>query len=877
MADLTTGKRKVSRIGNADLNLKYKLDSLPVGTYYWSVQAVNNAYKGSSWADEQTFTISVVNAGFAADTVCTGDSTHFTDLTLTSGEDIISWYWDFGDGESDIVQNPVHLYSSAGNYQVKLVVNTTSYADSITKTVVVKAVPLTDFTVDLVCQGTPTSVTNTTDNNGLTINAWLWNYGDGGTSTLEDPGSHGYLNPGDYNITLWAFADNGCSASVQKTATVASYPSAGITADGPLVFCKGDSVTLSVPEDNNYTYNWLMNGTGLTGTDSSNYVAKVTGNYSVEVVNNTGSCKTTSSQVAVTAQDAPAAPAISAGGVLEFCQGDSVILSVTNTAGYIYQWKLNGGAVGIDSSRYNAKSSGTYSLTVSNSTGCSVNSTNSIDVIVNPKPTVPTVNISGPTTFCQGSSVELSVTDNPAYTYQWENNSAAITGAVTNSYTAQNSGVYALKITNSSGCFIKTENVTVTVLTAPSAPLISADSDLEFCQGDSVILSVTHNAGYSYEWRLNGGTVGIDSSRHAAKNSGSFNLVVSNTNGCSVSSSNSIDIVVNPVPSAGAVNLSGPATFCGGDSVILSTPSVTGNSYNWRNEYGLIPGATSDSYTAKSSSIYQLDISNTHGCSVTTSAVTVTVKVPPTVPVIESANYTEGVCPGEDQIKLSATQTVSGYHYLWYKDGLPRANDTLSYLYLSEQGNYILEAELNGCIKESEVFNINLPEAPEKPMLHAQGPTVWYITCSNKNADSYKWYCNGNLIEGADDYYYVAVRKMGDYQVSIGTIQGCFTRSDIVTIPTGDTGLDDVDPFKGLKLYPNPSTGLFTIEIDNNIFGEMLIRIITESGKEIVSLKLDKTTEHFLYEVDLSRQPQGLYIINLLIDRYIAMRKIIVE
>jgi PKD repeat protein len=717
MADLTTGKRKVSRIGNADLNLKYKLDSLPVGTYYWSVQAVNNAYKGSSWADEQTFTISVVNAGFAADTVCTGDSTHFTDLTLTSGEDIISWYWDFGDGESDIVQNPVHLYSSAGNYQVKLVVNTTSYADSITKTVVVKAVPLTDFTVDLVCQGTPTSVTNTTDNNGLTINAWLWNYGDGGTSTLEDPGSHGYLNPGDYNITLWAFADNGCSASVQKTATVASYPSAGITADGPLVFCKGDSVTLSVPEDNNYTYNWLMNGTGLTGTDSSNYVAKVTGNYSVEVVNNTGSCKTTSSQVAVTAQDAPAAPAISASGVLEFCQGDSVDLSVTNTVEYFYQWKLNGGAVGADSSRHSAKSSGTYSLTVSNSAGCAVDATNKINITANPAPPLPTVSLSGSTTFCHGDTVELSVTENTAYTYQWENGGSVISEATSNSYKAVSSGSYRLSITNSYNCVTMTSPVNVTVKTMPYKPVISYD------------------------------------------------------------------------------------------------------------------------------------------------------------------NYESGECMSETPIKLYPDQEFEEYNYQWKRNGIPVTDATLSYIedFLTE-GDYSVEADLDGCTTESDAISIFYKDAPEKPTLSAQGPTVWYFTCSNTDADEYKWYCNGNLITGAKDYYYVAGRKMGDYQVSIRTEQGgCFTRSDIVTIPTGDTGLDDIDPSEGLKLYPNPTTGLFTIEMDNNIFGELLIRIITESGKEIVSLKLDKTTEHFLYEVDLSRQPQGLYIINLLIDRYIAMRKIIVE
>jgi len=226
---------------------------------------------------------------------------------------------------------------------------------------------------------------------------------------------------------------------------------------------------------------------------------------------------------------------------------------------------------------------------------------------------------------------------------------------------------------------------------------------------------------------------------------------------------------------------------------------------------------------------------------------------------------------------LSATQAVTGYHYLWYKDGAPLVNDTLSYLELYEQGNYKLEADLGGCTEESDIFNINLPDAPEKPLIYTQGPTVWYLACSNTTATEYKWYCNSKLIDGADDYFYIAGRKMGDYQVSVSNSLGCFTRSDIVTIPTGTTGIDDIDPLEGLKIYPNPATGVFTIEMDNNIFGELMIRIISENGKEIMAIKTDKTTEHFLYEVDLIGQSKGVYFINILIDKYFVTRKVIIE
>jgi hypothetical protein len=256
----------------------------------------------------------------------------------------------------------------------------------------------------------------------------------------------------------------------------------------------------------------------------------------------------------------------------------------------------------------------------------------------------------------------------------------------------------------------------------------------------------------------------------------------------------------------------------------------------------------------------------------------VTVKPSPYKPVLESVNYEAGKCPGENTIRLNASQTVTEYQYQWYKDGLPLLNSTLSKLDLSEQGNYKLEASLSGCKSESEVFNINFPEAPEKPMIYVQGPTVWYLACSiNNNSFKYKWYCNDKLIEGADKYFYVANRRMGNYQVSIGNDKGCYTRSDIVTIPTGVTGINDIDPFEGMKIYPNPTPGLFTIEMDNEIFGELLISIITEQGKDILSIKFEKTTEHFSSQVDLNGQLKGLYIINLMIEKYFATRKIIIE
>jgi hypothetical protein len=377
---------------------------------------------------------------------------------------------------------------------------------------------------------------------------------------------------------------------------------------------------------------------------------------------------------------------------------------------------------------------------------------------------------------------------------------------------------------------------------------------------------------------LNGGAVGSDFSQLVAKNAGTYNIVVSNSNGCSATSSNSVNVVVNSLPTISAITLSGPTTFCSGGSITLSIPSTSGYSYNWRNENGLISGAITYSYVANTSGKYQVDISNSSGCVVRTSQVNVVVKTMPVKPVITSDNYQAGKCMGEDPIRLTASQAVTGYNYQWYKNGTPisGATSSLYEAYLSP-GDYTLEADLSGCKLLSDILNVYFENAPEKPVIYAEGPSIWYLACSNDSASQYKWYYNGTIIQGADKFIYVANRNLGKYSVSIANSKGCFTMSDVVTIPTGATGIKDINPFDGLKIYPNPTSGLFTIEIDNQIFGDLLFNVFAQEGKEILKIKFEKTTVHFSSQIDLSGQPKGLYLISITLDKYFSNKKLIIE
>lgn len=138
---------------------------------------------------------------------CATLSVAFTDL---SSGPVTSWSWDFGDGGTSTAQNPVHDYTAPGTHSVSLTATSAACSDSVTKTgfVTVSASPIADFTSDVTSGFAPLTV-SFTDLSGGSPSAWSWDFGDGGTSTAQNP-SHTYDVAGTYSVTLTA--SNACGS-----------------------------------------------------------------------------------------------------------------------------------------------------------------------------------------------------------------------------------------------------------------------------------------------------------------------------------------------------------------------------------------------------------------------------------------------------------------------------------------------------------------------------------------------------------------------------------------------------------------------------------------------------------------------------------------
>ena len=174
-------------------------------------------------------------ANFSTDTICEGDSTAFTDLsTLVPplGVGIETWQWEFGDGGTSTDQNPIYLYNSAGIYNAILTVTDSNECQGYdTNIVVVDTLPIVNFNfTDTICLGDTTFFTDQSINTSGTITTWNWNFGDGNTSTDQNP-THLYTSAGTYTVILNIIDDNLCQNTDTQTVIVRPNPIAIFTAD----------------------------------------------------------------------------------------------------------------------------------------------------------------------------------------------------------------------------------------------------------------------------------------------------------------------------------------------------------------------------------------------------------------------------------------------------------------------------------------------------------------------------------------------------------------------------------------------------------------------------------------------------------------------
>jgi hypothetical protein len=206
--------------------------------------------------------------------------------------------------------------------------------------------------------------------------------------------------------------------------------------------CQGDSFTFTANTGAGLSYQWRKDGS-ITGSNTNSLRTFDAGDYTVTVTSS--GCSTTSAAKHLTVYTLPAATADTSGSAT-FCTGDTVEIRANTGSGLSYAWTRNGSVIsGANAYAYKAASSGTYRVIVTDARGCKAAAA-PVVVTANPYPPA-TITTTGPTVFCDGSTVELEANKAGGLTYQWRLDGSDIPGATDASLTAAASGVYSVLVT----------------------------------------------------------------------------------------------------------------------------------------------------------------------------------------------------------------------------------------------------------------------------------------------------------------------------------------------------------------------------------------------------------------------------------------------
>ncbi|MFH0756837.1 MAG: PKD domain-containing protein [Bacteroidota bacterium] len=376
-------------------------------------------------------------------------------------------------------------------------------------------------------------------------------------------------------------------------------------------------------------------------------------------------------------------------------------------------------------------------------------------------------------------------------------------------------------------------------------------------------LSQDNGSGINYwNWDFDDGTNLNEAHplNHGFVSSGTYNvrLKIESGNGCA----DSLTRVVNVLPPP-QVDLRTEGTPCVDSGFSLSTIYSPAYQYQWKFSGGNIPGANQSIYVPQVPGTYSVVVNSPCG------ELSESLTIPePSFPVLAEGTP----CKGNDY-RLSMNEE-GDFQYKWYLEGAVIDGAEVSYYYPREAGEYEIHVTTS-CGEYSGGYTVELLGGLPVPEIIVKGPKVWILVCSNDTALEYRWYLDDNLLSEETSAVVIPGDRTGSFRVEISDGSECFTSSAAVRIPL--SARISVDPFHSLKIYPNPTPGVFNIEMDNPVMGDLLIDIFTEQGSKVINIKFLKETNHFVAQVDLSGQSSGLYFISLALNEHKTEAQIVIE
>lgn len=391
---------------------------------------------------------------------CAPTVVQFEDMSIPApGTTNATWSWDFGDGTSSSEPNPTHVYSTPGSYSITLSVTSDKGCSDLRTegnyiNIVQGVVPQFTNTQQTVCKP-PVKITFTNTSTGPETLSYLWDFGDGQTSTEANP-SISYNRPGTFPVKLVVRSSLGCSDSVVvPNAVIITAAQINTNFQVPPV-CANTAIQLTdsssaVP----LSRLWLFSD-GTTDTSSQPIKTFTSlGTYTITLVNNYGACTDTVSKTLELGPD----PVIDfTASPQNSCKLPLLVSFTNNTAnGVSYQWNFGDSTVSSEKDpahTYTANGSYAVTLITANGSGCA-------DTLTKPA----YINIQQPVVYLKKlpergcipyttQFFDSVISADPIISYIWNlgDGTTSTEKAPTHTYTKQGTYPVSLTIQTASGC-----------------------------------------------------------------------------------------------------------------------------------------------------------------------------------------------------------------------------------------------------------------------------------------------------------------------------------------------------------------------------------------------------------------------------------------
>ncbi|MFK8101742.1 MAG: PKD domain-containing protein [Saprospiraceae bacterium] len=624
----------------------------------------------------------------------------------------LSYFWDFGDGETSNLKKPLHCFANEGVYTICLTV-TDAYGceETLCKSdYITIANPVANFSVDVTggtCPPLNVPFTNLSQN----ATAFSWDFGNG-SSTLVDP-TQIYTEPGQYAVRLIATSVPGCSDTLTLDNLInLEGPVGSFTMDQDTI-CRGESVSFVAQSAAAYFYVWdsgngILDTAGLQSADTVSWTYETIGTYFPSLILTDGQgC-----------QRIVAAPSelYVAGLALDFAATDTLFCDVNEVVTFInlssasetietFQWDFENGNPSQSTAIQPAVSftgTGKYDVQLIATTALCSDTILKEDLIrIGPNPTAAfqLSTVEG----CAPLSVDFTATaTTPTGTiedWHWDFGDGTTTSIPNPSHTFTAGGniPIALTVTTDIGC----SNTATEFVTAYGLTALSAGVAPEICIGEAAQLNATisgDTTGTNYYWTpaTNLSCINCMNPKASPTVTTIYTFIVENAEGCSSSSEVTVFVKPDAIPE---ISLTKDTTVCLNSFVQLyASGGEDVYAYQWeetREGLNCYEACLNPIATPTVPTTYVLTVTNSNGCAAIDS---VFVNVSDESQSFAGADKT--ICAGESTpLSLSITNDP---HWLVY-DGLSCVYCADPVASPSETTNYEVQAYTdNGClIKDS--------------------------------------------------------------------------------------------------------------------------------------------------------------------------------